>query len=236
MDTALSTYVTEFIVAKKSENRAVKTLDWYRWLLGKFCKATNDPPLSGFTLKLVRGFIVDLQERDTRYSNHPISHEKEGGLSAHTISAYVRTLKVFSAWLFDMQYTKTDVLDKYKRPKLPETVIEVISDEEINRLVEGIKPTTEIRARSLAIVLMLYDTGIRATELTTLTLDNLDFNRNEFKVRGKGNKERLVPLGNGVKKAVMRYVTVFRPESDYREVFLSDGVELPPLWWTGERL
>jgi hypothetical protein len=58
--------------------------------------------------------------------NRTVRRAYLGGLSVHTISAYVRTRNVFSAWLFDMQYTKTNVLDKYKRPKLPETVIEVI--------------------------------------------------------------------------------------------------------------
>jgi site-specific recombinase XerD len=84
---------------------------------------------------------------------------------------------VFSAWLLVEGFTKTDVLAKLKRPRLPETVIEVLSDEEINRLVSGLSHDTQLGSRSLAIVLMLYDTGIRANELCTLTLDNIDFAR-----------------------------------------------------------
>ena len=222
METTLSAYVDDFIATKKTEGRSVKTLSWYQWLLGKFCAYANDPALANFTLPMVRGFVAALQDRDTRYENHPISHQVEGGLSPHTISAYVRTLKVFSAWLAEEGYTKTDVLTKLKRPKLPETVIEVLTDKEINRIVDDINPNTHMGSRSLAIVLLLYDTGIRANELCTLTLENLDLLQNEFKVRGKGNKERVIPLGNGVKRAITRYVTAYRPESNAREVFLSD--------------
>jgi integrase len=80
----------------------------------------------------------------------------------------------------DEEITKTDVLAKLKRPKLPETVVDVLSDEEVRELVGCIKPDTKLGARDLAIVLLLLDTGIRANELLTLTLDNVDFDHNEF--------------------------------------------------------
>jgi len=66
LETNLSSFVADFIATKKTEGRSVKTLDWYGWLLGKFCEATGDPPLSGFTLNLVRGFVAELQSRDSR--------------------------------------------------------------------------------------------------------------------------------------------------------------------------
>ena len=60
-------------------------------------------------------------------------------------------------------------------------------------------------ARMYAIVLLLLDAGIRASELCTLSLDNTYLQEGYIKVRGKGNKERMVPISGATKKALMRY-------------------------------
>jgi site-specific recombinase XerD len=62
------------------------------------------------------------------------------------------------------------------------------------------------------IVLMLLDTGIRASELTGLKIDNTHLEESYLKVFGKGSKERIVPFGAGTRKALLRYLTTFRPE------------------------
>jgi site-specific recombinase XerD len=63
-------------------------------------------------------------------------------------------------------------------------------------------------------VLLLLDTGIRASELCTLTLENTFVKEGYIKVSGKGDKERMVAFGATTKKALMRYLTTFRPQSD----------------------
>ena len=81
-----------------------------------------------------------------------------------------------------------------------------------------------------ALFLLLLDTGIRASELCGLTLGNVHFGECYMKVRGKGNKERIVPFGLSTKKALMSYLRGYRqkvaPEGE-QAVFLSiDGVPL----------
>lgn len=131
-------------------------------------------------------------------------------------------LKVFATWLFEEGYTRTDIFGRLKRPKVGEPVIEVLSDGEVGRIMECINPNTFIGSRNYAIVLVLLDTGISASELCGLTLEHTDIEGGEIKVLGKGKKERYVPFGAGTKRALVRYINMFRPPSDSEELFLSE--------------
>jgi integrase/recombinase XerC/integrase/recombinase XerD len=113
-------------------------------------------------------------------------------------------------------------------------MIEILSDDEIGRIVQSINPDSFLGARLYAIVLVLLDTGIRASELCTLTMDNTFLTEGFLKVRGKGNKERMVPFGALTKKALLKYLHSYRPEAqsdDQRELFLS--IEGTPLSYNG---
>jgi site-specific recombinase XerD len=234
MDTKISTYIAEFVATKQTEGLSPKTITWYRWLLGKFVAAVGDIRLGELTITQAREFIASLQNRTTRYEDHPKAHVKPGGLSAYTISAYVRTLKVFSRWLLEEGYTRSDLFARLRIPRTPDTIIDVLSDDEIHRLIDYINPSTLIGARLYAIVLLLLDTGIRASELCALTLAHTDLTDNAIKVMGKGKKERLVYFSPSTKKAIHRYLTIYRPEGNCDRLFLSD--DGTPLTYNGLRL
>ncbi|MER2598465.1 MAG: tyrosine-type recombinase/integrase [Caldilineales bacterium] len=233
----LSSLIDLFILSKQIEGRSEKTLTWYRANLASFSGfVTNESPatLRDAGLDEARAFIAQLQGRKTRYESHSLRPQKEGGLSSHTIHGYVRTLKAFGSWLCEEGYTAKHPFDRLKPPKLPETMIEILSDDEIGRIVQSINPDSFLGARLYAIVLVLLDTGIRASELCTLTMDNTFLTEGFLKVRGKGNKERMVPFGALTKKALLKYLHSYRPEAqsdDERGVFLS--IEGTPLSYNG---
>ena len=133
-----------------------------------------------------------------------------GGLSGATVHAHVRVLKTFATWLAAEGWTTMDVFDKLKRPKLPEPVIEVLADEEIDRLLGAINPNCVLGARLYTIVLLLLDTGIRAGEVCGLTLPHVHVDEGYVKVCGKGDKERIVPFGSTTKKALLRWLMTWR--------------------------
>jgi integrase/recombinase XerC/integrase/recombinase XerD len=228
MTITLVNLIDMFTAAKEVENKSKATVKWYRHMLLKYVAFIGgDARLSDLNLANARQFIASLQARDVRYSGHPLLPEQKGGLSAHSIHGYVRTLRVFSAWLMDEGFTPTDVLIKLKRPKLPETLIEVLTDTEVGVLLKALNPGTHMGSRLQAIIYLLYDTGIRAAELCTLTMDNLDLVEGVLKVKGKGNKERIVPFGAVTKKALMRYTQLYRVEGKSNLVFTTnegDGV------------
>ena len=223
MELTLTELTDSFCATKLTEGLSPKTVTWYKWLLGKFIATLPEDKLPAFTLQATRDFVASLQARETRYENHPFSPKKEGGLSPYTISCYVRTLKVFSVWLLTEEYTRTDVLARLKRPKLPEPIVDVLTDQKVQNLVGSINANTFLGSRTFAIVLLLLDTGIRATELCTLTLESTNLQDGEIKVMGKGRKERIIPIGAGTKKALLKYVSTFRPESTHPYLFLTDN-------------
>ena len=215
MNLEISALIDLFAATRLTEGRSKKTVEWYRYLLGQFAEFTSSDRtarLSEISIDDARDFVASLQKRTTRFENHPFAPPREGGLSPHTIHAYVRALKAFSSWLGEEEFTHGDVFSRLKRPKLPSPMIEILSDEELKGLFSVINPNCGLGSRMYAIALVLLDTGIRASELCTLTLDNTHIDEDYLKVQGKGNKERIVPFGTTTKKALLRYVSVWRSE------------------------
>jgi integrase/recombinase XerC/integrase/recombinase XerD len=139
----------------------------------------------------------------------------------------VRSLKAFYSWLHQEGYTEENELARLKLPKVPHKLVQTLTEEEIRRIMSCFNPMTTMGARNMAIVMMLLDTGIRCSELTSLQLSDVHMQEGYIKVFGKGGKERIVPIGSGVQKAIQRYVLHFRSEQidpDIEEAFLNlDG-------------
>ena len=230
----LTDIIDLFTATKKTEGLSRKTTDWYDWILRQFATFLDNPSLSSLTLDDARHFVAYLQDRDERYVDHPKMPRKAGGLSPYTISGYVRTIKVFGKWLSEEGLTKVNLFTRLKRPKLPQTLIEVLTDDEIYKLQDAINPKTIIGARVQAIFLLMLDTGIRASELCTLRLDRLDLSSGAAKVTGKGSKERVVYFANGTKKALTNYLYNARPETTCPYFFTND--EGDPLTYNALKL
>ena len=213
METTLPVLIDLFAATKEIEGKSPKTIRWYRSMLGAFSAFLGDAaPIKDLSLDSARAFVASLRARSTRYENHPRKRPEQGGLSPSTIHAYVRCLKAFGSWLYDEGLLASNPFRRLKRPKLPKPVIEILTDEEIDRIMQGINPNCYLGARLYIIVLLLLDTGIRASELCSLTIPNIHVSEGYIKVMGKGRKERHVPIGNGLRKALIRYMNAWRTE------------------------
>ncbi len=101
--------------------------------------------------------------------------------------------------------------------KLDKPLPDVVSEEKILKMLDSWEPETIFEIRNKAIIETLYSTGIRASELTGIKIQDLDIERREVRVMGKGNKERIVPLGTPAFNAIFQYIQVrekFNPTSD----------------------
>ena len=211
-----------FEVYNKSEGKSAKTIKWYAEALGgliKWLRATGRPTVLGDVGELqVREFVLWLQEKPTA---------RGGKLSTHTISNRVRALRAFFNWLHWQGYTEEHLLKRMRPPRLPQLVVEPLTDDEVARLFRHLDPGTGVGARNIAILALFLDTGLRLSELVSVTLEDLHMDEQYVKVRGKGNKERIIPFGASVQKVLLRYLLHFRPEeahSGVRQLFLSiDG-------------
>jgi site-specific recombinase XerD len=158
----------------------------------------------------MRTFILYLQ-RKRCFSNHPYSKAQQRGLSGHTINTYMRSIRAFWSWLVSEEIIDTNPFSKLKIPKPPKKVMATFSPYQIESLL-GVMSGSAGSYRDMVIILTLLDTGLRVHELINLEMDNVWLEEGLIKVLGKGNKERLVPIGKQVRKLLWRYITRYRPE------------------------
>ncbi len=111
-----------------------------------------------------------------------------------------------------------------RTPKVPKTLPEVMTEEQANRLVDDVgtgKPPRPFPVRDRAIFELLYGCGVRVSELAGLNLEDLDREEHWLRVRGKGRKERQVPLPGQAAEALERYLAERPVVRDQRAVFLN---------------
>jgi integrase/recombinase XerD len=147
-------------------------------------------------------------------------------LSGATVQGYVRTLKVFFSWAYREEYTPSNVMANIPVPKAPSKVINTFSDEQIKALINLCLTSNREGHRNLTILLLLLDSGVRVSELANIDVDDVNITEGCIKIRvAKGNRERIVPIGSMVQKALWKYIHLCRPEpltQQITKLFLSD--------------
>jgi site-specific recombinase XerD len=146
-------------------------------------------------------FILYLQQKRC-FSNHRFNHVQDRGLSGHTINCYLRSLRIFFSWLVSEDIVEYNPFERVKIPRPPRKVIPTFSDSQIQELLNAIGAGTPEGYRDHTIVLTLLDTGMRVSELCHLKLGNVWLEEGMLKVLGKGNKERLIPMGKQVQRCL----------------------------------
>lgn len=159
----------------------------------------------------IRRFILYLQSVN-RFADHPFTKPQESRLSGHTINTYMRSIRAFWSWLEAEGMINTNPFNTLRIPRAPKKIIPTFSDEQVKLLVAQIDTSSPQGFRNYTIIVLLLDTMIRVSELTSCRMDDLDLEHRELKVFGKGSKERIVPFGRTAQKALWRYTTLHRPE------------------------
>jgi site-specific recombinase XerD len=230
----LAKLLEHYAIDLKSQNRSDKTIRWYIANLRSFeawVKKHKRPGLLGdLDIDTVRRYILYLQDEHIKYEGHPNTPSREGRLSDYSVQGHVRTLRAFSSWLEREGYLEDNVLSRLRVPRAVKEEIKPLTPEEISRILSCLTVNTGVGCRSYAIVYSMLDAGLRASEVTGLNMEGLDLEQGQLLVRGKGNKERVVPIGSNAQKYLQRYIYHFRPEPvfpEYDKVFLtSEGKPL----------
>ncbi len=197
----------------RAEGKSPKTISWVTSSMGYFAEFLGPRQQDTDTIKGndLRRFIIALQEKP-KFSNHPYNKPQTAKLSAQSIDTYCRGIRAFFAFLKREGFIKTNVTAKVKMPKVPEIVIPTFSENELAKLLSQPDRKTNEGFRDYCIMLTLIDTGIRLSELANLKTEDIDYEQNLFRVMGKGQRERFVPFGRRVAKALMKYQLKCRPE------------------------
>ncbi|MFC2032434.1 tyrosine-type recombinase/integrase [Chloroflexota bacterium] len=221
--------IKRYELAKRAEGKSPKTIKGYEELLLSFCQYikeyTGGTAISGFTIDIVRQYIIYLQTRP-KFQGHPFTPQQNTLLSPRTVQCHVRALKVFASWLFAEGYTDQNRLMNLKLPKATSKVMEPLTPQEIKKVRSSINRQSYSGERNHAVLVTLLDSGLRASEVTGITLDNLNLKDGFIKITGKGDKERIVPIGKFVQMELLHYIEKVRPQpygSNCDKLFLSRG-------------
>ena len=211
----LKTQFLEYIEIEKG--RAIRTVENYDHYLTVFINQTKISDPKEITDSKVRDFRIWLNRQSTGKNRATGETMKK-----KTQNFYMIALRSFLKFLTRRNTTSLPS-DHIELAKVSERQIDTISIEELKRLLDAPnkEKDPERRARDKAILEMLFSTGLRVAELCSLTND-IDLHLDEFSIRGKGGKIRVVFLSDEAKKAVREYLALRKDMSDALFVKIKD--------------
>ena len=130
----------------------------------------------------------------------------DGGMAPASISRIISSIRTYYRFLSSENILDENPVLLINNPKLPKKLPDVLSEKEISLIINAIQESSQFYQRDKAIIELLYSCGIRVTELCNLEVSNLFIDEDLIRVMGKGNKERLLPLGVRSKKYLDDYI------------------------------
>lgn len=131
--------------------------------------------------------------------------------SPATVARQMASLRSFFKFLCMEKYLEVNPTIYLETPKLPQKLPRVLSEEEVDRLMQAPQGITPIQLRDKAMLELLYATGMRVSELVNLNMQQLNLDLAYVRCLGKGNKERIIPLGALAAESIKKYLEKGRP-------------------------
>ncbi len=159
---------------------------------------------------------------------HFLATQLQSGRSPRTLSRYLSSFRQFYRWLLREGRVSTDPTALIESPKLGRGLPKALSEQQVTDLLEAPDTATPLGLRDRTMLEMMYATGLRVGELVGLELASVNINQGVVRITGKGNKERLVPLGEEAMDWLGRYLREARPG-------LMRGLDCPLVFVTARR-
>lgn len=179
-------YLKMFIDAKRIEGCSERTLQYYNLTVSQLLSVVT-VPVRKMTTDEIRGYLAEYQQRNN--------------CSKVTVDNVRRNISSFFSWLEEEDYILKSPMKRIHKIKTKQPVKEIISDEMIERLRDNCRCV-----RDLALIDLLYSTGIRVGELVGLNISDINFEERECVVYGKGDKERKVYFDAKAKLHLQNYI------------------------------
>ena len=196
----------------------------------------------------IRGYVSDLESflahiaklGITEFSELQITHIRSWlanlqstGISRATLARRIVSIRAFTFWAASQGWIPSDIGSDLAIPKAHKTLPEVLNHSQTQIVLDAIvakagEDPTPINIRDLAMIEVLYASGIRVSEICGLNIRDIDWERNTLLVLGKGDKERVVPIGLPALAAVKNWISVGRPE--FANTNSGDAVFLGAPW------
>ncbi len=174
----------------------------------QFCEFLKKKSLDKVAVEDIRAFI-----------------KREAQISEKSLARKLSSFRTFYDFMVKKGYLTVNPMDGVEGPKIGKYLPDVLSVEEVDRLLD-FEPDDNFSFRNRCILELLYSTGLRISELTSLKLENVNLDESLIKVMGKGSKERIVPLNDIATEYMGKYIKEIRPnmlkkeQTDY--IFLNN--------------
>jgi len=176
------------------------TIDAYRRDLEKFCEFATKRGLEKAT-QIKRGDVVDFLT--TLYARK---------LDARSVARHLVSLRQLFRFLLSEELISEDPVVTVESPKFRQSLPQFLSVEEVDRLLAQPDTSSTLGLRDKAMIELLYSAGLRVSELCSLGVDDLHVDSGSLRCVGKGNKERLVPVGKSALAVLQLYIQKARPK------------------------
>ena len=191
---------------------SAKTIESYSLDLNKYADYLEfkydilDP--NEIYMKHVKAFLADyLKFYDTKSSDGP--HKKE--YSSNTLSRYFSSIKGFHRYIVDEKISDRDPSIYLDRPRIVKKLPNFLEHNQIMSIIESVDVSHKFGLRDIALLYVLYSSGLRANEILSLKLTNLMLDEEFVRVLGKGSKERFVPISKIAISNLSNYLDNLRP-------------------------
>jgi integrase/recombinase XerC len=184
-------YIDTFIRYLDLEKGASShTLRAYRKDLREFSESVKCEP-NNLDIIDLRGFIAGQIQK---------------GLNKTTVSRRLSSIRSFFKFLYREGYMKTNPAKLVSNPKVPKLLPRFLSVDDVFSLVEKPEGIGFLPARNRAVLELLYSSGLRVSELSGINTDDMHIKESLIKIKGKGKKERIVPIGSKAIDAMKSYI------------------------------
>jgi integrase/recombinase XerD len=208
----VQTLVEDFLQYLRHERgQAEHTQRTYAALLNKFVVWAGGQGLSDWTQVELKHLMAFLQhERERAVENAPNASGKR--LSSESVYLEIAALRAFYRFAENEKLLPSNVAENLSLPRRWKRLPKALTDAEIQKLLEPEKPETPQTLCDQAILELAYASGLRLSELKNLRLEQLHLDAGFINVIGKGNKERVVPVGRNATAALNRFIEAGRPK------------------------
>lgn len=136
---------------------------------------------------------------------------RAGGLASSTVARHLATLRSFGRFLTANGICKHDPAEMLERPAMWKRLPQSMHTRQIDRLLAAPQPSDRLYHRDVAILETMYATGCRASEIGSMTVSDFHHDVGVLKITGKGNRQRIVPIGKPAIEAIRNYLIQLRP-------------------------
>ena len=173
----------------------------------------------------ISSYVCYLRKKK-KNDNHRLTATSDSCITKRTVKTYSIDMRTFINWMLQEEYISPEKspIKNFKLIKSETKSILPITSDELKIIDDGYSMNTETGLRNLCIIHLFIDEGLRLSEVCKLQKQDVNFINNCIIINGKGNKQRIVPMGRLVRKYLERYINIYRP--DVSHDFVSDLISL----------